>query len=133
VPAAALPAPAASTRGGIALPASSTGLFLKDDNTWAAPSAPANVVNKPSLGASPYLIAAGPDSTNRAPGSGAFTFTLPSAPTTGQIVCIYSPDGASNTVTIALNGKNYRGASTNPTITTNKTMWRAEYDGAEWI
>jgi hypothetical protein len=133
VPAAALPAPAASTRGGIALPASSTGLFLRDDDTWATPPVPANVVNKPSLGASPYLIATGPDSTNRAPGSGAFTFTLPSAPTTGQIVCIYSPDGATNTVTIGLNGKNYRGSATNPTITSNTTMWRAQYDGAEWI
>lgn len=38
-----LPAPAASTRGGVALPASATNLFYRDDGSWALPSTTADV------------------------------------------------------------------------------------------
>lgn len=38
IDAARLPAPAASTKGGVALPASSTGKYYKDDGTWATPA-----------------------------------------------------------------------------------------------
>ena len=62
VAAAALPTPGAATKGGVALPATPTGTFYKDNNTWAAcVSNPCTVQLEISAGSSPLKLSGGTD------------------------------------------------------------------------
>lgn len=65
---------------------------------------------------------------------GGFTITLPASPTTGDIYIVRKVS-ASNTLTIARNGKNINGAASDLSVTTDGEVNRLQYDstsGSWW-
>ena len=65
--------------------------------------------------------------------SAGFTVTLPSAPTTGQVIGIKKTSTDANTLTIARNSKNINGAAADlTTALTTQPAFELMYDGTGW-
>src|SRR5665213_404312 len=66
---------------------------------------------------------------------GAITATLPASPGQGDTIAFVDTTGqaASHAVTIALNGKNYLGATANPILNIAYATLKIEFNGTQWI
>lgn len=64
---------------------------------------------------------------------GAFTITLPVAPSAGDAITIKSgPAAVTNALTIARNGKTIMSLAENMTVSSNNIEFTLVYDGATW-
>ncbi len=67
--------------------------------------------------------------------SGAITATLPAAPSQWDQYAFIDSTGhaGSNNITVALNGKNFQGGSTNPVIAIAYGMLKVLFNGTQWV
>ena len=69
------------------------------------------------------------------PTAGAITATLPASPKQWDEYSFVDTSGqaATHNITIALNGKNFQGGSSNPAITIAYGMLKLQFNGTQWV
>ena len=122
-----------STSTGMIIDTGATGSTGPTGPTGATgPTRPNNT--ETSLGSSPYTVPSVGDYAIQYP-TGGFTVKAFASPNAGDIFVGYAnSDGATATNVVDLNGKNYRGSSSNPTLPSSAWgKFSMQFVGGQWV
>jgi len=103
-------------------------------NVKTAVSNVRQVVATPTIETSSFSAAAG-GIYHCQTSAGAMTATLNASPSQWDEIVFVDTSGNANTnpVTIALNGNNYQGGSSNPTLSLPYEMLKIQFNGSQWV
>jgi hypothetical protein len=135
-----LPGLSTTKRGGVKATGTPSGLFLRDDDTWATPSGAAAWVSTVTTKTADYTITSSDDGTYFVGLTigGAIIFTLPTSPSSGFRVAIQKRGSGANSLTVTCGGSDGIKASrsgnvTSLTLQTFEALTLIYTGNNEWI